>query len=115
MCVSTCRVHNHPGLLIEYYQLFVFVNYIQRDIFGQNIFARRLRRGKVNLVARAELEALFGDFSVNLDGSLLDCILDEVTAQVAETAVEVFIEPAFSDRVANVKLFGHIGGLGFIV
>ncbi len=115
MCVSTCRVHNHSGLLVEDYQLFVFVNYIQRDIFGQNLFARRLRRGKVNLVARAELEALFGDFSVNLDGSLLDCILDETPAQITEPAVEVFIEPSLSDRMANVKLFGHISGLGFIV
>ena len=115
MPVSARRVHDHSGLLVENDQLFVFIYYIQRYIFGQNIFAGRLGRGKVDYVARAELQALFGDFSVNLDGSLLDCILDETPAQIAEPAVEVFIEPAFSDRVANVKLFDHIGGLGFIV
>jgi hypothetical protein len=40
---------------------------------------------------------LFGDFAVNLDGSLFDCILNETPAQIAEPAVEVFVEPAFFD------------------
>ena len=97
MRVSASRVHNHPGLLVENYQLFVFVNYIQRYIFGQNIFAGRLGRGKINYIPRAELLAWFGDFAVNFDGSLLDCNLDETPAEVAKAAVEVFIEPAFSD------------------
>ena len=87
MCVSTCRVHDHIGLLIDNYQLFVFIYYIQRYIFGQNIFAGRLGWGKVDYVARIELLALFGDFAVNLDSSLLDCILNETPAQIAEPAV----------------------------
>ena len=115
MSISTCRVYNHSRRLVENYQLLVFVNYIQRDIFRQNIFAGWLRRDKVNYIARMKLLALFSDFSINLDDSLLDCILDETPAQIAESAVEVFIEPAFSDQVANVKLFARIGGFGFVV
>jgi hypothetical protein len=108
-------VHYHIGLLIEYYQLFVFVNYIQRYIFGQNIFAGRLRWGKLDYIAWAELLALLGNFPVNLDGSLLYCVLDEAATQIAEPAMQIFVEPAFSDRMANVKLFAHTGGPGFIV
>jgi hypothetical protein len=88
-------VNKNTGLLIQDYYTGILINYIQRNIFGENVLTGRLRQCHIDYVTRAELKAGFADFAIDLDGAGLDRILDETPAKVAEAPVQILIEPAF--------------------
>ncbi|MBA7645214.1 hypothetical protein ES703_52968 [subsurface metagenome] len=74
-------MHKHIGLFIEDDYIVVFVNDVQWDILGQNLFAGRFGDCQINFITRAQLKAGLDDFAVNLNGAFLDYALDETAAE----------------------------------
>ena len=103
MSVTTGGVDNHIGLLVEDNNIIVFINYVQRDIFGQNLFGRQRRQGKFDFVAGTELKAFIYCFAVDLNGAGCDLLLEQTPAEIAEPSVQVFVNPALLDGISDLK------------
>lgn len=103
MSVTAGGVDNHIGLLVEDNDVVVFINYVQRDIFGQNLFGRQRRQGKFNFIAGTEFKAFIYCFAVDLNGAGGDLLLEQAPAEIAESSVQVFVNPALLDGISDLK------------
>jgi len=109
-CVDECAasvapggVDENTGLLVEYDDILVFMHDIEWDIFGRDFPGRGLGKRQLDSVACGELEALSDGLAVDEDGACFDCVLQESPAKVAESTVQIFIDPAFLDGVADAQ------------
>ena len=70
--ISSCGMDDEVGLFVNDKNLLVFVNNIQRDIFGNDFLNFWWRQDYVNNVAGVEFVALFGGGVIDADTLLLD-------------------------------------------
>jgi len=78
--ITAGGVDNHIGLLVEDDDVVVFINDVQRDIFGQNLFGWQWRQGKFNFIAGREFKAFIYYFAVDLNGAGGDLLLEQASA-----------------------------------
>ncbi len=101
--VAPGGMDDQVGRLIEDDQIVIFVDHVEGDVFGLDLLLLGLGEHELDHVAVAELEAGFDGLTVDLDGSGLDGILDEMPAEVAETAVQVLVDPPLAYGDAHMK------------
>ncbi len=99
--IAACGMDDHISLFVEDDYIVVFVDDIERNFFGENLFRGQFRQCQVYAVVGAELEAGFYGVSVDGDGAGTDDFLDHCPAVIAEPAVEVFIDSPLLDRAAD--------------
>jgi hypothetical protein len=90
-------VNNHIGLLVEHDYVIVFINDIQWDILGQNLFAWQFRQGQLDYICGTYFKAGLDYFAIDLDAAFFDYLLEHNAAEVTEPTMEVFINPTFFD------------------
>jgi hypothetical protein len=90
-------MHNHIDLLVKDNNVIVLINYIKGNVLGYNLLARKLRKGKFNLVTATQLKTGLDNLAVDLDSTGFNCLLNHNSAVIAESTVEVFINPALLD------------------
>ena len=99
--VAPGGVDEDIGLLIEYYDVLVFVNDVEGNVLGRDFPGLWLWKCQLDSVASGELEALSDGLAVDEDGSGLDGVLQESPAEVAEAAVEILVDTAFLDGITD--------------
>src|SRR6266542_2917590 len=107
--VAGGRMHDDAGRLVEDQQVVVFVENVERDVFGLGI--RRAGFGPVdgNRFARPRLMGGFDGSPVDLDVSLVNQPLNGAPRDGGEAGGKEFVEPFAGQRLLDDQVFGAFG------
>ena len=101
--IAPAGVHDQIGLLVQDDHVVVLVEDVQRDILRLDVLARRLRDHQLDHVAVGQAKAGLDGFAVDLYAAGADGVLQKVPAEIAESAVEILIEPSLRNADAHVE------------
>ena len=90
--VALGRMNHHVGRLVDGREVFVLVEDLQRDVFGEGRRVGRLRLLDADVVAVADAIAGLGRLAVDLHAAGVDDALHDRTAVVGEHRGEILIE-----------------------
>ena len=98
--VAAGGVGDHVGRLVDDRQKLVFVDDLERDVFGLGRGVGQIGKPDADHVARADAVRGLDHASVHQDGVGVDDLLDHAPGVVGEPAGEVGVEPlAFGSRL----------------
>jgi hypothetical protein len=108
-------VDHHAGWLVDDGEIFVFVEDVERDVFGCGMERRRLRRAfDLNGLAAVELLFGLGGVTINADLASFDQELDSGSGDIREGLGQVLIEAKIGcgwvgDEGARAGGAGYVG------
>lgn len=108
--ISACGMDNHIRLFVDDDNIMVLVDDVDGYIFCEDVRWRRWRERKLYFVGGGETETGFDGAAVDFYMARRYVSLESDTAEMAEAVVEVFVESAFLDSVADVQDHRFGGG-----
>ena len=101
--VAAGRMDDEVGLLVYYDDVVVFIDDIERNIFGFDLFCGQWRENEIYYITLFEAATRLDYLVVDLDSLFLDYPLDHGSAILAKTPLEVFVDTSLLYAVADVE------------